>query len=63
MSCSSNSPKFDAEADFRPLLSLSSGIGASAAFFTTAAAKEEGYGALLNVGIAYGMGIVRELEL
>jgi glycerol uptake facilitator-like aquaporin len=34
------------------------GVGASAAFFTTAAAKVEGYGALLNVGIAYGLGIV-----
>ncbi|ORY89714.1 aquaporin-like protein [Leucosporidium creatinivorum] len=33
------------------------GIGASAAFFTTAAAKVEGYGNLLTVGLAYGMGI------
>lgn len=36
------------------------GIGASAAFFTTAAAKVEGYGNLLTVGLAYGMGIARE---
>jgi hypothetical protein len=34
------------------------GIGASAAFFVTEAAKVEGYGNLLTVGLGYGLGVV-----
>lgn len=33
------------------------GLGASAAFFITSVAKEEGYGSLLTVGVCYGLGI------
>ncbi|TNY17268.1 aquaporin-like protein [Rhodotorula diobovata] len=34
-----------------------SGVGATATFFVTSAAKEEGYGSLLTVGLAYAFGI------
>lgn len=34
------------------------GLGASAAFLVTTVAKEPGFGALLNIGIAYALGIV-----
>lgn len=34
------------------------GLGASAAFLVTTVAKEAGFGQLLNIGIAYALGIV-----
>ncbi|KAK4704391.1 hypothetical protein P7C70_g1825, partial [Phenoliferia sp. Uapishka_3] len=33
------------------------GVGATASFFVTSAAGVEGYGSLLTIGLAYGMGI------